>query len=555
MTADAGPCPGGSGWSCLGARSNVLLLETVAVAAFVSLMLGPAALEAGDEGSYIVAGGQMRVLGVAFNNVRDFKDSQAGQFRDHESLYQTRFRLYTVAESRDWKARAVWALEIGDITWGSGGGANSDDLACKGEAPETRFVVTPTGAGPVKVRVGTLGPDVRVGPGSGGCLGSDGVNVETKNLYIRFEVPGEPHARVRLGAAPVRFLPGARLPMFSADTFGLCACLDDRPLPADVVFDEFTNEDVFQIQLDWQDRVPGLDVQLTAGKASEGALPDADDVDLYMGRVGYLVKDDIYGALEAMVINQQGLPGANLGDTFWIGSSVRVETDWPAVLVPSGGRLYLGVTAVYGRRAVLADADATCGGPRSPCRESGFGVVGWAQRRTYDLIATAAGWYTSGDDDRNPRAPTNAPLVHNSHRLPIPLLEKSWGNPPLIGEWVLSTSWFGAPELGQSHFRDLSGTYGAGASIQQRLRMGGGYVQAGMGIGFVGASGAADVVPDAPQSGMSGGWGKFVVEIDAGFVYRFYYNPNFSFRGLAGFMAPERNDPAWAAGFVTQFDF
>ena len=45
------------------------------------------------------------------------------------------------------------------------------------------------------------------------------------------------------------------------------------------------------------------------------------------------------------------------------------------------------------------------------------------------------------------------------------------------------------------------------------------------------------------------------MELDGGFVYRFYSNPNFSFRGLAGYMVPERNDPAWAVGFMTQFEF
>ena len=35
------------------------------------------------------------------------------------------FRLYTTIESADKKARAYWALEVGDITWGNGGGANA----------------------------------------------------------------------------------------------------------------------------------------------------------------------------------------------------------------------------------------------------------------------------------------------------------------------------------------------------------------------------------------------------------------------------------------------
>jgi hypothetical protein len=533
--------------------------------AFMGLVAASAARASTDEGPHIVAGGQMRVLGVASDNARDFKDSQAGQFRDSGSFYQSRFRLYTVAESVDWRARAVWALEIGDITWGDGGGANSGELGCNATALQVPRPVRPTArAKPVAVKAGTPRSDVRVGPGSGGCLGSDGVNVETKNLYIRFDVPWVSHARLRLGAAPFRFLPGARLRMFSGETFGLCACLDDRALPGDVVFAEFTSEDVFQIQFDWQPRDTGLDVQLTAGKASEGELSAADDVDLYMARVGHsfswqcdpssekLCLEDVYLGLEGLLIDQRDLAGQHLGDTFWIGMSFRGE-----IPIQKGeGRLYVGVTGVYGRRAIEAAPGASCGGPGRPCSESGFGGVGWVQRRTFDWIVTGAGWYTTGDDERNPRLPPDAPLKQDSHRLPVPVPKKSWVNPPLIGEWVLSTSWLGAPELGQSQFQNLSGTYGIGASVQRRLRLRAGYVQAGMGLGVVAASGAADVVREgANPGGPSGGWGKWVVEADGGLVYRFYDNPNFSFRGLAGYMVPERNDPAWAVGFLTQFDF
>ena len=159
---------------------------------------------AADE-AYIVAGGSIRVLGVAFDNVRDFKDSN-GWFRDSESFYQTRFRLYTVAESRDLKARAVWALEVGDITWGAGGGASGGEFGCSGETPRVNSrITTVTPTSPVAIKVQSADPNTRVGPGSGGCLGSDGINVETKNLYIRFELPWWPwDSHARIGLAPRR---------------------------------------------------------------------------------------------------------------------------------------------------------------------------------------------------------------------------------------------------------------------------------------------------------------------------------------------------------------
>jgi hypothetical protein len=506
---------------------------------------------------FIIAGGQMRVLGIASNNVSDFKDSQSGAFRDSDSFYQSRFRLYTVAESSDMRARAVWVLEVGDVTWGGGGGASGGEFGCRGAVPPVRNSNSIASAvQPILTASSTPGADTRVGPESGGCLGSDGVNVETKNLYIRFEPYS--HLRVRLGAAPLRFLPGTRLRMFSADTYNLCACLDDRALPPDVVFTEFTYDDVFQIQLDYQPGDPDVEIQVTVGKISEGALPSNNDVDLYMGRLGYSFTEDIYAAIEALVINQRTLSGATLGDTFWIGASFRMETDAPEAL-SSKGRLYLGTSAVYGRRAIEAAEMASCGSskaPKRPCHEAGYGIVASAQIRTLDVILTAAGWYASGDDRRNPRLPSDEPLQANSHRLPVPIAEKSWINPPLIGEWVLSTAWFGAPDVGQSHFQNLSGTYGAGASFQRRLRLAGGILQVGAGLGIIAASGAADVIGNPSRNTeAAGGWGQLVTELDGGFMYRFYNNPNFSFRGLAGLMIPQQNDPAWALGFLTQFDF
>ena len=145
----------------------VLRTSALAVLVGLAVMADPAAA---DE-AYIVAGGSIRVLGVAFDNVRDFKDSN-GWFRDSESFYQTRFRLYTVAESRDLKARAVWALEVGDITWGAGGGASGGEFGCSGETPRVNSrITTVTPTSPVAIKVQSADPNTRVGPGAGGCLG------------------------------------------------------------------------------------------------------------------------------------------------------------------------------------------------------------------------------------------------------------------------------------------------------------------------------------------------------------------------------------------------
>jgi hypothetical protein len=70
-------------------------------------------------------------------------------------------------------------FEIGDVEFGNGGGASG---------PFNGVSVTPG--------------SWRVGNGAGGSMGNDGVNVETKNAYIDFALPGGVPGRVRAGIMP-----------------------------------------------------------------------------------------------------------------------------------------------------------------------------------------------------------------------------------------------------------------------------------------------------------------------------------------------------------------
>ena len=89
----------------------------------------------------------MRVYGFAFNNITDFTDSGPnGANRDSQSFYFQRWRLWTNVESADKKAKAVWGLEVGDITWGTGGGASGGEFrGCPGKAPFVPTVTVPAG--------------------------------------------------------------------------------------------------------------------------------------------------------------------------------------------------------------------------------------------------------------------------------------------------------------------------------------------------------------------------------------------------------------------------
>src|SRR5262245_9883808 len=156
------------------------------------LILG-SALAVHAQAPTVSFGGQMRVYGFAVDNITDFKDSNGNAIcvgtsgtgcRDSNSFYFQRFRLFTTIESADKKARAYWALEIGDITWGNGGGANANStVGCPGTNVTTNPTVTVPGT-VATVTSGTPSSTARTGNNSGGCLGADGVNVETKNIYL-----------------------------------------------------------------------------------------------------------------------------------------------------------------------------------------------------------------------------------------------------------------------------------------------------------------------------------------------------------------------------------
>jgi len=77
---------------------------------------------------------------------------------------------------------ATLRLEIGDVEWGNGGGAAG--TANGG----------PTGTIP--------GGSNRTGNGSGGALGVDGINVETKWAYVDFATPWGVPLRWRAGLQP-----------------------------------------------------------------------------------------------------------------------------------------------------------------------------------------------------------------------------------------------------------------------------------------------------------------------------------------------------------------
>src|SRR5262249_3817655 len=188
------------------------------------------------------------------------KDSgPAGANRDSQSFYFQRWRLWTNVESADKKAKAVWGLEVGDITWGQRGGASGPEYrACSGRLGNT----SQTDA------------SVRTGNGAGGCLGADGVAVETKHAYLWIDT-GQwvPNSSITIGIQEVLFLNGPLGPYFDDDA---------AAIKLNMKFDP-------------------VDVELWTSKFGEGNYSNADDTDAYVARVGVNITKDMRATLDFML--------------------------------------------------------------------------------------------------------------------------------------------------------------------------------------------------------------------------------------------------------------
>lgn len=462
----------------------------------------------------VTFGGQMRVYGFTTNNTIDFKDSENGLNRDSAAYFFQRFRLFTTMESADKKAKAYWALEIGDITWGNGGGANAGStVGCNGQFPTINPTVTvppPAGSPPgtlptvATVTPGTAGAGNRVGNGAGGCIGADGVNVETKNIWLWLDTGGWlPGTSVLMGIGNIVFMNG--------------------PLGA------FADDDAATIQLNWKSDM--VDVQGWLAKLGEGNINNADDTDAYAIRVGVNITKDIRVTLEGLLLDEKLIAGQNLGDTFWIGATVGAKI----------GDISIDGQFVYGQRAIQPGVGATCG---TTCEESGFGVFVLARVPVGPVNVNALGWYTTGDANRTPGSGSGSStrLTQDSDKLPIPWSGGSWfnGGGAYMGEFLLGLSTTGnASGNPPPTFGDPTGTFGVGASATYAITPA---LSVGGGVAYMGASDS-----DSPA------WGSGVIEIDAGLTYRF--NPNVTMNVFGGYMIPDQGDSAWGLVWRTVYAF
>jgi hypothetical protein len=449
----------------------------------------------------------------------DFKDTNTGSCtavvggnaacKDSQSFYFQRWRLFTRVESADKKARAVWGLEVGDVVWGNGGGASGGEYGGPGQnVPGNSITGTPSGG-------------ARTGQGGGGGLGNDGVNVETKTLYVQFDIPGVPGANLLLGMHNIVLL--------SAPTLA------------------FLDDDGSGIQFNW--KADPVDLQVYTVKVSENTLQSPDDNDMYAARLGVNVTKDIRFTVEGLVQNNQcfarraaatpnGQPAGSclsieFGDNFWIGGTVGAKI----------GTVNLDGTLVYGQRRLPCvgncDSDGTA-------EESGYGMQLTARMPVGPVSLWIHGWYTSGDENRQPglvSGTSTATLTRDSDKLPTIIAGTSWGSAPFVAEYITGLRTLGSPAVqNQGLYLDPGGLYGIGASatfaITPALSIGGG-------VAYVGASETGNALATV--------FGDNAVEVDAGLLYT--YNSNLSFQFIAGYVVADQDDDAYGLSFRTRFAF
>jgi hypothetical protein len=115
----------------------------------------------------LLVGGDFRLRSV-YSNIAGANEEGGGESggfptedADTKDFFDTRLRLYWDFRPSE-LLRVHYRMEIGDVRFGGGVEDGSD----------TSGNLVPT-----------------IGPGSGGGVGADGVNVETKNVFIEFQIP------------------------------------------------------------------------------------------------------------------------------------------------------------------------------------------------------------------------------------------------------------------------------------------------------------------------------------------------------------------------------
>ncbi len=217
--------------------------------------------------------GELRVRGELFDETGQDKDNNGAGINDRTaSLWDTRMRLQVDFMASD-NLKGVYQLEIGDITWGG-----TDDAA-----------------------------ENRRDDRDGGSLGTDAVNLETRQLYIDADVPAVP-LNVKLG-------------------------LMQLTLGHGFVFDETAAALLISADID------PVKTGLFTLKAAEGGLKDSGDVDYYGLFVNTMLRDigsagvfGVYGLTRGSGLEEVGYDSFDATvydkyDAYWLGMTADIAID------------------------------------------------------------------------------------------------------------------------------------------------------------------------------------------------------------------------------------
>ena len=303
------------------------------------LILG-SALAAHAQAPTVSFGGQMRVYGFAIEQHHGLH----GQRRDRDqprqqSFYFQRWRLFTTSRAPTRRPRPYWALEVGDITWGTGGGAYGERAPSAARAGAIRAD---------RDRHGTArGAGATAGYHAGNGQQPGATTSHRVTAPVGVSVPTVSTSRPRTstsGSTPGSGCQGR------PSTLGIQQHrLHERPARR-----AFDGRRCREHQAQHEVSIRSTSRSTTA-KLGEGNNANADDTDAYASRVGVNVTKEIRVTLEGMLLNENSMPGQNLGDTFWIGATASAKL----------GDVQLDGAFVYGQRAYIAAPGASCGNQRA----------------------------------------------------------------------------------------------------------------------------------------------------------------------------------------------
>ena len=309
-----------------------------------------------------------------YSNSSTFHDSEDGWNGSEENFdakQRLRFQIDFVASEQ---LSGTIQFEVGNINWGYGGGD------------------TWSGAG--------------AGNGAGGAMGSDGVNVETKHMYIDWIVP-ETDLSIRMGILPFA------LPFFANGSQSGNAILDDdlAGIVASYTFNEYVALNVAWLR-PWNPFIiDGYGNGSNLGDASE--YHDAIDLfaltlPLTFAEYGLEITPwGMYGSIGEIDAgyehNKYGVIGGGLsntgvlgsdGDAWWAGVSFNV-TYWDPFFF-AVDFMYGNYSSddAYGHNALTDTYDALGDNDRD-----GWALSAKLGYKFEEVTPTLFGWYGSGADD------------------------------------------------------------------------------------------------------------------------------------------------------------